>query len=372
VVTAAKYRIERAAPADARDALARIWGANLTLEADAATKYRWLYEEAPDRPPVVFLLVADGAPAAQAVGTAGVGLRRVVVGDAELRAGLLGDLAVDREHRSVMPALSLVREAKAWALGELDFAYGFPNKSAEGVFKRAGYKPLGTIGRYVRVLRHAGYVDRVGDAELARVPARLRPALRAALAGRGGAALARGVDVAVLARDLPAVVRARDLRLALSERADPRLDPLWASARGDHVVVGARTARFVDWRFFRSGAGGRQLVLATDRAGAPQAYAVVERADEVAIVRDIFGHRAAMPALLDRLAPALYRRGVASISLRYLGASWFADALRARRFTLRQQDRMIALATSDRLAAATAARVADVEAWHITDADEDV
>ena len=372
MVTASRYRIERAAPADARDALARIWRTNLTLEADAATKYRWLYEEAPDRPPVVFLLVADGAPAAQAVGTAGVGLRRFVASGAELRAGILGDLAVDREHRSVMPALTLVREAKAWALGELDFAYGFPNKSAEGVFKRAGYKPLGAIGRYVRVLRHAGYVDRVGDADLARLPARLRPAARAALAGPAGAVIARGVDVAVLARDLPALARTRDLELAWSERADPRLDQLWAAARGDHGVVGARTARFVDWRFFRGTSTGRQLVLATDKRGAPRAYAVVEMNEGVATVRDLFGFRAAIPALLDRLAPALYRRGAASIAIRYLGASWLADALRARRFTLRQQDRMIALAVSDRLDAATAAKLADVESWHLTDADEDV
>jgi hypothetical protein len=371
VVTAVKYRIERAAPADARDALARIWSANLTLEADAATKYRWLYEEAPDRPSVVFLLVAEGA-AAHAVGTAGVGLRRVVANGVELRAGLAGDLAVDREHRSVMPALTLVREAKAWALAELDLVYGFPNRSAEGVFKRAGYKPLGTIGRYVRVLRHAGYVDRIGDAELARLPARLRPAARTALAGPAGAVIARGVDVAVLARDLPALARTRDLELAWGERADPRLDQLWAAAREDHAVVGARTARFVDWRFFRGASVARQLVLATDKSGAPRAYAVIEQAGDVAIVRDLFGHRTAIPALLDRLAPALYRRGAASISIRYLGASWLADVLRARRFTLRQQDRMIALAVSNRLDAGIAARVTDVESWHLTDADEDV
>ena len=44
-MTAARYRVERAAPDAAYDALTRIWTANLRLESDAAIKYAWLYRE---------------------------------------------------------------------------------------------------------------------------------------------------------------------------------------------------------------------------------------------------------------------------------------------------------------------------------------
>src|SRR5687768_3975819 len=123
-----RYVVERRPVAEVEADLRRLWDDNLTVAGGVARKFAWLYREAPD-----------------------------------LRAGVLADLAVDRPHRSVGPALALAREAKAWTLGNLDLAYGFPNKLAEGVFKRVGYKVLGTMPRYARVLRHAGYAARVTE-----------------------------------------------------------------------------------------------------------------------------------------------------------------------------------------------------------------
>jgi hypothetical protein len=370
------YRVERRAPEAAYDDLARIWGANLQLEATAAEKFAWMYRDAPDRPEAVFLLHAgDGDAGALAIGTAGVGIRRLAVGDRELRAGLLGDLAVDREHRSVMPALTLVREVKAWALGALDVAYGFPNKLAEGVFKRVGYKSLGTITRYARVLRHARYLDDVGDPELARLPAAARPVAKATLARPALASvIAHGIDAAVIARGGARLARAMSrLRLAWPAQLDDRLDALWAAARGDYAVVAPRTAQFLTWRFFRGPHSAmRSLALAVDRRGEPRAYAVIERTGDTAHLRDLFGHRADVADLLDRLVPALYRRGAASMSIRYLGAPWLVDVLAARGFAPRDSSRMIAYGVAERTDPAVAAQLADPAAWHLTDADEDI
>ena len=99
------YAVERCAPAAVRADLERLWDANLTLESHPADKFGWLYAEAPVVPATVFVLRADGA----AVGTAGVGVRRFQLGADVGEAGLLADLAVDKAHRSVGPALALVR-----------------------------------------------------------------------------------------------------------------------------------------------------------------------------------------------------------------------------------------------------------------------
>lgn len=372
--TKARYRVERADPRAVGDALCRVWTDNLRIDGDPETKHAWLYRDAPDPSPAVFLLHAANGAADGVVGTAGVGIRRIAVGERELRAGLHGDLAVDRDHRSVMPALMLLREAKGWALAQLDLAYGFPNHAAEGVFKRVGYRRLGTIVRHVRVLRHAAYMARVGDAELARLPPSVRPLASAALARPATANLiARGVDAAMLVRGGSDLLRAaRRLKLEWPTAIDGRLDVLWDAARHDYDVLAARTARFVDWRFFRgAGAVHRALALAVDRGGVPQAYAVIERAGDVAHLRDLFGHRAAIGALIDRLIPALYRRGAASISFRYLGAPWLVEVIAARGFVPRQADRTIAITASDRLDPHVAAILLDADAWHLTDADED-
>ena len=363
------YQVERAAPRAVRADLERLWDANLTLEAHPADKFAWLYLEAPEPPATVLVLRADGV----AVGTAGVGLRRMQLGADRGRAGLLADLAVDKAHRSVGPALALVRAGKALVDEELALAYGFPNKLAEGVFKRAGYKPLGTIARYARPLRHAAFADRVDDATLARVPAAARGAVTRALQVPALVAVAtRGLDVATLMRAAPATARAmRRLQRIELAMPDERFDALWESARGAYAIVAERSARFLRWPF--PPRPGRTWHLAVERAnGTPRAYAVTDIVDGVALVRDVFGHADDVGALLDRLPLALYRAGATSISMRYLGARWLVDALTTRGLVARPSTRIIAVTTGAQCPPAARALIDDVEAWHLTDADEDV
>ncbi len=371
------YQVERRRPVEVEAELCRVWADNLTLESTAAAKFAWLYRDAPEPATTVLMLLArggdgdDGGPAV--VGTAGVGVRRFEVAGAAVRAALMADLAVDRAHRSVAPALALVREGKACALAEHALAYGFPNKLAEGVFARAGYRRLGTIERHVRVLRHADYLDRVGDAELARVPVGLRPATTWVLRQPAGRALAAaGLDVLALGRQAGAVVGAtRQLALRWGADVDERIDHVWARARVDYPVVATRTARFLAWRFFAR--PGCTLVLACERAGgAPVAYAVVETVEGHLHLRDLFGTRAGVLGLLDRLPAAAYRRGARSLSIRYLGQPWLATALATRGFIARGGGRAIVVAAGPSLPAAAAAEVTDVTRWHLTDADEDV
>ncbi len=380
------YRVDLVAPVDARDELLRLWADNLHLEGTAAAKFDWLYRAAPHRAETVFLLravtpAADGGERIETVGTAGVGVRRFQLaatpapGACDVSAGLLADLAVDRAHRSVGPALALVRQVKAHALAHHQLAYGFPNALAEGVFKRVGYHTLGKITRWALVLRHAGYAARVRELELARVPAPgrellYRLAAQPAVATVGGAAL----DLALLTRRAPAaLVAARRVRVEASSAPPPAaaLDLLWARARGEHEVLGHRTAAVLAWRY--PAAPARTWYVAHGRAGhGLGAYAVVDRAgDGSAHVRDLFGHRADMLALLELLPPLVYRTGATSLSMRYLGAPWLAEALAARGFSPRQADRTIMVGTADALDPGLAQRVRDPDAWHLTDLDED-
>lgn len=363
------YRVTRARPADVRADLERLWSDNLHVDGGVRAKFDWLYRDAPVAADTVFLLHAgdDGA-----VGTAGVGVREVQLGDQLARAGLLADLAVDKAHRSVGPALALVREVKTWATAEFALMYGFPNKLAEGVFKRVGYQALGSIARYARPLRHGAYASRLGEPDLHRLPAVTRAWLVKAMQVPAVAAIAGvAVDAAKLARGVPAAVAAGRLRHELAGAPDPRFDELWASARGEYAIVAARTARFLAWRF--PPRADRSWRLALDRrSGALRAYAVVDRIDGVAHVRDLFGHRDEVIAVLDRLPLALYRAGAASMSMRYLGAPWLAAALVARGFVVRQADRMIAVAVGTQAGRDAAPSVLDPNAWHLTDADEDV
>ena len=94
-------------------------------------KYDWFYLRCPFGPPLLQLLRAGSA--GTAVGACGAGRRRMLWKGREIRAGVLVDLAVAREHRSLGPALMLQQGLVAAGHNELDLLYGFPNPKAAPV-----------------------------------------------------------------------------------------------------------------------------------------------------------------------------------------------------------------------------------------------
>jgi hypothetical protein len=187
----------------------------------------------------------------------------------------------------------------------------------------------------------------------------------AALAGRV-------IDAVQLGRAAPATLAGlRRVALAATPQPTAEFDALWEAARGDYAVVAERTRRFVAWRFLPR--PERRVWTARARGdGALRAYAVVDLVDGVAHVRDLFGHKDDVIALIANLPLRLYAAGASSLSMRYLGAPWLTDALVARGLTPRASTRMIAVTAGARCPAAARALVTDATAWHLTDFDEDV
>ncbi len=137
------YRARPRSPLDVEADLCRLWRDNLPLATSAEDKFRWLYRDAPDAADTVFVLEAVEADQAHVVGANGMVRRRFWLAGRELRAVVNCDFAVDRAHRSLLPALSLLRMFREDVAARFDLAYGFPNGKAEGVLKRAGFKELG-------------------------------------------------------------------------------------------------------------------------------------------------------------------------------------------------------------------------------------
>ena len=68
-----------------------------------------------------------------------------------LQGGLLANLMVAKEHRTLWPALKLVRRmvGDTKASGEVDFLYGDPNEGALAILKAVGFRPAGALRRFV-------------------------------------------------------------------------------------------------------------------------------------------------------------------------------------------------------------------------------
>lgn len=222
-----QYLTDTGEPARDRAAVLAVWRGNLGQDAKMAAKYDWFYLRSPSGAPLLQLLRHAGTP--EPVGVCAAGRRRLLHREHTLSAGVLVDLAVVPEHRSLGPALILQQGLFASGREQLDLLYGFPNPKAAPVFKRIGYRHLADMIRYVRVVRHAGY---------------LRRKLPGALAAPAGLL----VDLAHRFRDTLRWPQARNLRAVWHDRA-PDIEGLWLSSPKPDALTSVRDAGHLRWRF---------------------------------------------------------------------------------------------------------------------------
>ena len=322
--------------------LQRLWADNLHARGSLDVKLRWFYCDGPHGPGRAFVLRADDA----AVGCAGIGVRTLVRRGAAQRVALFADLAIDRRHRSGLPALTLLRAIRDEVARDFDLGYGFPNRKAIAMYRRAGFVELGWMNRYVRVLHSRRY--------LAATALQLRVA--AAAADRALAALERLHEL-----------RARRFELDWPARFDTRFDRLWQVVGRTDRFACERSAALLGWRF----AHERHRIAAVVRrdTGALAAYGVLRPAEHGLIeLVDLLGTGAReIDAAIALIVPAARRLGFVAIGFRFLGDPRVVRVLRAHGFVRRGEPRSIVVASGrdPALAALPAA------AWYLTDLDED-
>lgn len=329
-----------------RDTVLALWRGNLGEDARMQSKFGWFYAACPFGEPTLRLLrhVADGSH----VGVASAGPRRMQVAGTAMDAGVLVDLAVSPEHRSLGPAMMLqaaVAEAGGARYGLL---YGFPNPKAAPVFKRVGYAKLGEIVRHARVLRHADYLARRFPRSLAVVGGLL-------------------VDVAVRVRD---AWRSRsDARpmVLWSDAADPRFDALWARSAPANIALAIRDYAFAHWRFDQCPFERTQfLLLSNPGNGDLLAWFACQIKGSTVHVRDFWSAEAALGlprTHIDSLLAEVRKRGYTTVSVEIAGHSDRLAGWRAAGFSARGQRPVFGKWSPPRAAG-------DVD-LHLTSADED-
>jgi len=349
------YFVSQPHVGEAQEALVALWEKNLR-SSDRQRRYSWYYLHSPDGPGETFLLHHDGDGRSQVIGCTGMAPRSFDYEGRSLRALLSADFAVDDHHRTVMPAVMLQRAAREFARSTSDFAYGFPNASAVGVFLRVGYRRLGTVGRYVKVLRHEAYLRRAGW-------------------GFGPAWLAgRFLDVATQARDY---VRSRsdrrDLHLEWLSGFDERFDQLWEEGRSRHCIIGNRSCLWLHWRFCDQWVAQPMIAALVGRdTRSIRAYAVVSSREKgVARISDFFATSSkGLSTLFRLLGGQLRRRNFRSIRVHFLGARWVHDMLTAHGYVLRESERDRAVVVD--LGTSVAPDVfVNLDNWYLTGADSD-
>jgi hypothetical protein len=87
---------------------------------------------------------------------------RFALGERTVVAGLLVNLMAAKSHRTIVPALTLMRQliADSKAAGDVDFLYADPNPPGRALLKASGFSMVGDLDRFVRPLGdERWYVD---------------------------------------------------------------------------------------------------------------------------------------------------------------------------------------------------------------------
>ncbi len=246
------------------DAILSLWAAHLhdmTLES-AALKMRHWYEENPAGSGACVVLQAGGHE--KPVGVQCLLERQHWRGGEAIKAAGLAEFAIDPAHRSLGPALSLLKKCLEIGRARYGLVYGLPNPNAFSVCKRAGLIHVGDMTRYILPLRLRLLTRRRKSRWL---PWLERPADLALRLLAGARALRYGA---------PSHWRETDF-------SDPDLGVIW-SLRPQYLSLCERDNRTLNWRF-NLGTGWR-LAIACRTSRQPFGYVVWRREDDFVQIGD--------------------------------------------------------------------------------------
>lgn len=299
-----------------------VWDGILGWTGRFPEMYQAFYRDCPGGQPLLKFLRHE--PTQTMVGTAGIGPRRVLWRGREIRAGVVAHLCVKPAHRSVRPAVFLLRSLVNEAKGSFDVLYGLPRPKGAALCKLAGYKIGGQLIRHVKILRHQNYA------------ARFLPRLLAIPAGRL-LDLAVRVGQVIRHRGKPAAPFAE-----WSDVVDPRMGELWEKTDHGDGWISIRDTEALRWRFDRLLSTKRRYLLLGQGPGEPlSAWFACDthpRDASILTINDFWsidGVNAMDPLAIRTLCSAARDAGFHALELRFTGseqahASWAAEGFSER------------------------------------------
>lgn len=331
-----------------RDAILELWRRN--LPESSPKRFGWLYEAGPA---TGLLLRADFD---KVVGSAGLMRRTMCAFGKPLVAGQAIDLNVDKDHRTIGPAIGLSRAVlETVTRGELALIYAFPNKQSEAVLRRLGYRAIGDLGRWVRplscraVLRRRSWPKGLSGT----VASLLDPLLR------------------LRAREI-LYRRPAGLRVEPAAGFDARFDRLYEAVSRRLPIVGERTAAYLQWRFLRSPGPRHHVLCLYDAQGELLAYLVYNRREDTVYVADfLYGEATHLDVLLTEFLHLMRRQGAEAVVVVYFGHHQVCESLTGLGFWKRPSHWKAMVYTDPRGGDAFGDRLVTPEDWYFTRADVD-
>lgn len=294
--------------------ICRLWAENLPVGSmnNAREKLARGYRENPAGGGAIFAL-KDRATGSMA-GIIGVHARTLFMGVQRFEACNLADYAVDRAHRTLGPALALMRMSLVAARERFRFVYALPNRSSLALCRRAGMTELGAMVRYAKVVSSSHQLAQHLPRPIALI---LAPIVDATL---------RLADVYRSAR------MGQRLRFEPGRLDSPELQRIWDRRPGSFLLSDRSPPKQI-WRH-ETAFPQWQVSIARDGAGHEQAYVVWRIRAGLAIVGDFLAidpTHATAPLLLG-FARHARRNGAHGVVVSFFGSVVVTKGIRRAGF----------------------------------------
>jgi len=279
-----------------RQVVIDLWRQNLADTNHLEEKYDWHFLNNPFGPGQIWILEADGLP----IGTTSLGMRPLKLGETLTTAGVACDLAVNKDHRFLQPALLLQRALLSAAHAGVRVVYGLPNPAGASVLKYVGYREFCSVHRYAKLLRVSHYLER------SRKFGAVVPFI-GRMADHGFAVLQlfrRGRQNAQVTQVFPCF--------------DERFDELWSRVGSAHPALTVRDRQFLNWRYHECPLRRyKTLGLLTKDESRLLGYLIYYVENHSAICTDLFVPSGAedLSCLVSSWATLAWRDGLAALSI---------------------------------------------------------
>jgi len=149
-----------------------------------------------------------------------------------LEGGTTGDYAIKKRFRSLGPALSLQRNVLK-SMKHDQIIIGFPNKIAEKIQMRAGFKLLGNMVFYTKPIRAQYIINKLDRFILLRY-------------------FNRVIDILLFCRDFKIKKNKTLLIFNKPQDISIRFDRIWDECKNKFSFIGDRSFKYLFWRYFEN------------------------------------------------------------------------------------------------------------------------
>lgn len=264
------YSVTRIDPHEYRSEIIALWKENFQSCKSPESRFNWLYNECPNGNVKTWLLFAeDGAVVG---GCSFLPRNFFISGQGTIPSLTAIDLAVNKEHRSLGPALKLLKAMTLETLkDDYPFLIGHPNKNAEKLFKRVGFKNIGQERTWCKIIHsREKFEKRVRSVSLQKYLSYL-------------------LDVSqTLHLNVLKFIFRQNLTVHFLSQCDSRFDDLWKKNKDSLDIAIERSSEYLNWRFCCHADRDIQIMAVCKPDESLVGYIAFHIENKSAVIEDLF------------------------------------------------------------------------------------